>query len=185
MINRRGRGLEDLQRMRDMRRARKKHGRWNQLRRIMQRRKAMQARQQAGTQLPRFQRPPFGGAGPVGGGAGTASLDTERARREAMERGVAGPMKEFPSPQPERQPYSPSNQQGYGGIATGMAHKLQQMQTPEQRRAQAQAIGGGMRDLMNSGGADLPPQDGNPYSPTGGQGFNLANMIRRRRNRWS
>ena len=31
------------------------------------------------------------------------------------------------------------------------------------------------------GGYDLPPMDRNPYSPTGGQGFNLDNMYRRKR----
>jgi hypothetical protein len=42
-----------------------------------------------------------------------------------------------------------------------------------------------MNPMMNNGGADLPPQDGNPYSPTAGQGFNLNNMLRNKRNRWS
>ena len=162
-----GRGLEGLQRMRDMRMARKKHGRWNQLRRLMQRRKAMQARQRP--QQPQVPRPPMGHQGIMAGGMG---------QRPNFQR------PSVPSPSP-RQPTESPNLQGYGGTATGMASALQQMESPEQRRAQAQAIGGGMKDLMNSGGADLPPQDGNPYSPTGGQGFNLANMIRRRRNRWS
>lgn len=38
-----------------------------------------------------------------------------------------------------------------------------------------------MGNQMNGGGQDLQPLDRNPYSPTGGNGFNLNNMLRRKR----
>lgn len=148
-------GLEDLMRQRDLRRRRKKYGRWNQLQRVLQRRRAAQPRlpDNSAPEAPMVPRPP-----------------STPAPRPQMGQPGAAAYGQMQSQLP--------NQQGYGSIATGNV-------TPEMKRAQAQATGGGMRDLMNSGGADLPPQDGNPYSPTGGQGFNLNNMIRRRRNRWS
>lgn len=49
---------------------------------------------------------------------------------------------------------------------------------------QAPDFAGDMRDQMNNGGQDLQPQDRNPYSPTGGNGFNLNNMLRRKRNEY-
>lgn len=54
------------------------------------------------------------------------------------------------------------------------------------QQSQAPNFQGEMETMgtMNNGGADLPPQDGNMYSPTGGNGFNLNNMLRRKRNEY-
>ena len=75
-----------------------------------------------------------------------------RKKREQMMRGLQGMQGEIPTTPPQ------SNQS---------------VDQPMQNMAQG---------MMNNGGQDsLPPQDGNPYSPTAGQGWNLNNMLRRKR----
>ena len=95
-------------------------------------------------------------------------------RPAAMAGQMNGRAGQLGAPRQAPGPFGGPQQGSYGMQGLGMGNA-----------AAAEATGGGMRAMMNNGGADLPPQDGNPYSPTGGQGFNLNNMLRGKRNRWS
>ena len=70
--------------------------------------------------------------------------------------------------------------------AIGQYNSLRQLNSIPTQAPQNEGIdfSSQMREQMNNGGQDLPPQDRNPYSPTGGQGFNLNNMLRKKRNNY-
>ena len=76
-------------------------------------------------------------------------------------------------------PASMTDYRESSGIGSMVSENAQQGQP-----SQAPNFAGDMNEQMNNGGQDLPPQDGNMYSPTAGQGFNLNNMLRRKRNEY-
>ena len=111
-------------------------------------------------------------------------LDYLRRRRFGGLQGVGQPQQPY-GQQSYGQAQQPSYGQPYGSQDYGMpqtrephpyGQPMGQSQQPSQGFGQGQPFG-----QMNGGGQDLQPLDRNPYSPTQGQGFNLQNMMRRKR----
>ena len=68
------------------------------------------------------------------------------------------------------------------GLPAMTTSPIEQQPSP-MRGQQKEAMAGQTGSFMNNGGnQDLPPMQGNPYSPSGGNGMdNLNNMIKRNR----
>jgi len=106
------------------------------------------------------------------------TLERRKKRREERQQRMQGfqGLRGFQPTPPSMASYRET--QGIGAMVSENARQGQPTNT------QMPDFVGDMREQMNNGGQDLPPQDGNMYSPTAGQGFNLNNMLRRQRNEY-
>ena len=132
----------------------------------------------------------------VGGGNGfgaemSGSLNRRKKRREQRGQRMQGfrGLQDYARQQEDsrEERYDPE-EFGYGSQETPDFEQPEVPGNSEFGQAQGnsdfgneQGQGQGLGGMMNSGGEDLPPQDRNPFSPTAGQGFNLNNMLRRKR----